>query len=250
MRDHQDQVLFRRQIQQFPGLAGPEHERSLAQDMLSCEESPFDIVVVRKVRGGHIDGIAGPEKILERLCLHLDAFATAEFAALVFVCRICRRELDVLDQPGFICETACDVAGPDHADPKRILVPEHCAGHTFSARQIDHLAILLKVVELSFPVRTDREDIHVVPDDIADLLPVEFLEDDLVRIAAVPDGLDPGHEAVVGVDLAPLDVEIVGRDTDYQIISKFFRPSQEVCVTLMEKVEGAVCDDFLHRIVF
>ena len=119
-------------------------------------------------------------------------------------------------------------------------------GNALGAREIDHLAVLVQVVELPLPVGSDGEDIDIILLDIIDLLPHIVLDDDLIGISGSFHGLDTLQDIIADVEFAATPVEAVARHTDNEVIAELSCPAKEVDVTLMEEVVGAVGDDFGH----
>lgn len=114
------------------------------------------------------------------------------------------------------------------------------------AREIDHLAVLVQVVELPLPIGPDGEDIDIILLDIVDLLPHIVLDDDLIGISGSFDGLDPLQDIITDVEFAAPPVETVAGHTDNEIVAELFCPAKEVDVTLVEEVVGAIGDNFDH----
>ncbi len=149
---------------------------------------------------------------------------------------------------GFRYEPAGYPAGTDDTDLADILrfLTELRAGNALGARKIDHLAVLVQVVELSLPVGPDGEDIDIILLDIVNLLPNIVLDDDLIGISGCFDGLDTLQDIIAHIEFPSPPVETVARHTDDEIVAELFCPAKEVDVTLMEEVVGAVGDDFGH----
>jgi len=149
---------------------------------------------------------------------------------------------------GFRDEPVGDPAGSDDANLADILClgTKLGAGDTHGTRQVDHLAVLVQVIELSHPVGPDGEDINVILLDIIDLLPYIVLDDHLIGIPGRLDGLHPLKHIVPDIELPPPPVEAVARHPDDQIIAELLRATKEVDVALVEKVVSTVCYYFDH----
>ena len=89
---------------------------------------------------------------------------------------------DTAHQLGFRNKPLRNPAGSNDSDPldSFILGPQHGAGNIFCTLQIYNLTIVLQVIKLSSPVRTDRKNIDFVFLDVTELLPGSFLNDDLI----------------------------------------------------------------------
>ena len=139
--------------------------RNLVEDVFAGLKRAFSIVVMGQVGRGNIDGIAPAHNL------------------------------------GFWYEPAGNPAGtddPNLADILRLRT-ELCAGDTLGAWQIDHLAVLIQVVELSLPVGPDSEDIDIILLDIVDLLTYIVFDDDLIGISGCFDVLDTLQDIVPDV---------------------------------------------------
>lgn len=96
------------------------------------------------------------------------------------------------------------------------------------------------------PVGPDGKDIHIILLDIFDLLPHIVLDDDLICKSGYFDGLDMLQDIIAHIEFTASPVETVARHANYEVIAELFCPAEEVDVTLMEEVVGAVGDDFGH----
>ena len=80
--------------------------------------------------------------------------------------------------------------------------------------------------------------------DIVNLLPHIVLDDDLIGISGCFDSLDTFQNIIADVELTASPVKAIARHANYEVIAEFFCPAEEVDVTSMEEVVGAVGDDF------
>ena len=89
---------------------------------------------------------------------------------------------DTAYQLGFRNKTLRNPAGSNDPDPLDtfILGPQHGAGNIFCSFQIYNFTIILQVIELSGPVRTDRKNVDFVFLDVTELLSGSFFNDDLI----------------------------------------------------------------------
>ena len=222
-------------------LLGTEDERNLAEDVLARLEGALGIVVMGQVGRGDIDGIDllhEGVKVIEGF----EAELMGKGVRLGFVGIEDGDDLRPAHDLGFRDEPACNPAGaynPNLADILCLLT-KLCAGNTLGARKIDHLAVLVQIVELPYPVGPDGKDIHVILLNIIDLLPHIVLDDHLIGIPGRLHGLDALQDIVPDIELPPSAVKAIARHPDDQIIAEFLRPSKEVNVTLVKEVVGAV----------
>ena len=221
----QHELLFVRQIHQLPAGGGGERERRFADHVSAGLERSFDVLVMLLRMSRDIDGV----DLVERV-------------PVLFV----RDAVDELHLPDELPAQAALAERADHE--LSLLRSEHRAGNALGARQIDHLAVFVEIVELADPVRAHREDIHVVAPDIVDLLAFVFLHDDLVRQARGLDGGDALDKRLLVVDLPSGFVIVVARDADDQIIAERLRPLQKPDMAVVQQVVGAVCDDLDHKL--
>ena len=110
------------------------------------------------------------------------------------------------------------------------------ARHALRARKVDDLAQLLELVELTCPVVTHDEDVHLVVADVAFLLRPFILRDDQIHTL---DALDDGRAVLVGDDrLLPLArVELVSRDTDDEAVAECGEAIQQIEVSDVEQIK-------------
>lgn len=215
--------------------------------MLAGLEGALGIVVMGQVRRGDIDGIDLLDegvKVVEGL----EAELMGKGVSLGFVGIEDGDDIGTTNYLGFRNEPAGDPARSDDPNLTDILrlLAELRAGDALGARKIDHLAVLVQIVELPHPVRPDGEDIHIILLDIIDLLPHIVLDDDLIGISGSFDGLDTFQDIVPDIEFSTSPVKAVARHTDNQIIAEFLRAAKEVDVTLVEEVVGAVSYYFSH----
>ena len=117
------------------------------------------------------------------------------------------------------------------------------------AIEVHYLAVLVQVIEVPAPVRPDSEDIHIVVADIIDFLAVVFLGYHLIGNAEGLHGLDAVHQRLLHINLAAVFVEVRGSDAHDQVVAQLLRPAQQVYVSVVQQVERAVGDDFLHSLI-
>ena len=79
------------------------------------------------------------------------------------------------------------------------------AGNILGTLQVHHITVILKVVKFAAPVRTKYQKIHLILDDIAELLPLVLLDDDLICKTGTAYILNPFQKAVP-VSYTHLDV--------------------------------------------
>ena len=130
-----------------------------------------------------------------------------------------------------------------------LLLAQHGRGDALGARQVDHLAVLVQVVEVAHPVAAHGEDVNVVLLYVVDLLPEVVLDDDLVGDARGADRLHALQHVVLHVELAALAVEVVVRHAHDEVVAQCLGATQQVDVALVQQVVGAVCDYFLHDVI-
>ena len=162
---------------------------------------------------------------------------------------ISRYNLHPVDKTRFWGKPLRHSSASENPDPYILLVflPEHSGRYTFRTWQINHLAELLKIIELSSPIRPYGEYIHIIFLNVIYLLPYIILNDYLVCISGVPDRLHAFQYIIPHIEFSPLAVETVISDTDNQVVSKFLGPTQQVYMPLMQQVVCAVCNYFFHR---
>ena len=54
------------------------------------------------------------------------------------------------------------------------------AGNILGTLQVHNITVILKVVKFAAPVRTKYQKVYLILDDIAELLPLVLLDDDLI----------------------------------------------------------------------
>ena len=123
------------------------------------------------------------------------------------------------------------------------------AGNALRAVEVHYLAVLVQVIEVPAPVRPDSEDIHVVVADVVDFLAVVLLRYHLIGDTEGLYGLDAIHQRLLHIDLAAILVEVRGSDAYDQVVAQLFCPAQQVYVSVVQQVERAVGDDFLHSLI-
>ena len=111
-------------------------------------------------------------------------------------------------------------------------------GDAFGAVQIDHLTKLTQIVELTFPVATNSEDVDVVTTDIVNLLTFVLLDNNLIGQTGGTNSLYAFHERLFHINLATGIVETIGSDAYYQIVAKGFSTFQQFDMTIVEVVIG------------
>ena len=123
------------------------------------------------------------------------------------------------------------------------------AGNALRTIEVHDLAVLVQVIEVPAPVRPDSEDIHVIVADVIDLLAVVLLRYHLVGDAEGLHGLDAVHQRLLHVDLAAVLVEVRGGNAHDQVVAQLLCPAQQVYMSVVQQVERAVGDDFLHSLI-
>ena len=102
-----------------------------------------------------------------------------------------------------------------------------CAGNAFCTWKIYDFAEFVQVVEFPFPVRADCEDVDAVYLDVIYLLTDIFLDYDFICITGISYGLDSFYEAVMCVQFATFQVEVVRGYSYNQIVSEFLGPLEK-----------------------
>src|SRR5699024_5450634 len=117
------------------------------------------------------------------------------------------------------------------------------------AREVDHLALPLEEVELPFPVVSDDEGVDVVARNVVRLLLPGRLRDHEVD---EPDRLEHPPALLPGVvaALALARVELVGGERHYQVVAKRSCTPEQLDVSVVEQIVGAVRDHSLHALTF
>lgn len=247
----EDEVVALREVVELAGFGAREDERDLAENMLAGLEGTLRIFVVSGVRGCDVYRINAFYEVVER-----GIGPQAEFAGKGFGSgRIGvqdRDDLGTADDLRLGDEPPRNTAGADNSDAECLLglLAELSAGDAFRTRKVDNLAILIQVIELPYPVRSDGEDIDIVFLDIINLLAGVVLNDNLVGKTRCLDSFDPLQDVVTDIEFATSLVKAIGSHTDDQVIAKFLRPPQQVDMSLMQQVVCSVSDDFYHRRCF
>lgn len=125
-------------------------------------------------------------------------------------------------------------------------LPKHRRADSLGSREVDDFAVFFEVIAFAGPVGAEDEGVDCVFLDVFDLLAGVALGDDEVGVAGGLNGGDALLEGVVDVGLAALEVPFGGGDSYDEIVAERLGAAEYVEVTFMQKVEGAVCDDFFH----
>ena len=245
----EDEVALLGDVVELEGFGLAERKGNFAQHMTAGKQAALGIVVVRKMRGGDIDGIDVGDELVE-VGKGIDAMLRGKGLSLSPIGIQDGYHLCPIHHLGFGHETMGDATTADDANAIDVLAlgTEHGAADAFGAGQIDDLAVFVEVVELAYPVAADGEDIDIVLLDIVDLLTEVVLDDDFVGIACGLDGLDSLEDVVAHVELAATAVEAVAGDTDDEIVAQLLGSAEEVDVSLMQEVVGAVGNDSCHML--
>lgn len=243
----EDEVVALREVVELAGFGAREDERDLAENVLTGLEGTFGVCVVRQVRGGDVDRFDAFDEVVES-GVRLQPEFSGEGVCCDRIGVQDRDDLGTADDLRLGDEPPRNTAGADNADAECLLglLAELSAGDAFRTRKVDNLAILIQVIELPYPVRSDGEDIDIVLLDIINLLAYIVLDDDLVSISRRLHGLNALQDIVPGVEFPTSLVERVTRNPDDQVITQLFRPPQQVDMPLMQQVVCSVCDDFYH----
>ena len=126
------------------------------------------------------------------------------------------------------------------------LSPQLRAGYIFGSFEVDDLTIVFEIVEFPTPVRTEYKHIDVIFEDIADLLALVLLYDDLICKSCLAHIFDPMEQAVTDIELASLNVIALTGHTDDQIVAQCPRPFQDVVMTAVKQVKGSISNHSFH----
>ena len=97
------------------------------------------------------------------------------------------------------------------------------AGNILGTLQVHHITVILKVVKFAAPVRTKYQKVYLILDDIAELLPLVLLDDDLICKTGTAYILNPFQKAVPHVQLTTLNIVALAGHAHDQIIAQCFR---------------------------
>ncbi len=247
----EDEVALLGDVVELEGFGLAEREGNFAQDVTTGHEAALGVVVVREMRGGDIDGIDVGDELVE-VGKGIDAMLRGEGFGLSPIGIEDGYHLCPIHYLGFGHETMGDATTADDAYAVDVLAlgTEHGATDAFGAGQIDDLAVFVEVVELALPIAADGEDVDIVLLDVVDLLTEVVLNDDFVGVACGLDGLDTLEDVVAHIELAATTVEAVAGDSDDEIVAQLLGSAEEVDVSLMQEVVGAVGNDFDHIMVY
>ena len=147
-------------------------------------------------------------------------------------------------------EPACYAACANDAHPINGLrsFTQHGRGYTLRARQINHLTILVQIVEVPHPVAADGKDVYVILLYVIYLLSYVVFNHNLVGITSCLHCFHALQHVVAHIQFATLTVEAVTSDTNYQIVAQLFCPPQQIDMPLVQQVVGTVCNYFLHSL--
>ena len=182
------------------GFLCTKDKRNLAEYMLAGLEGALGIVVMSQVGRGDIDGIDLLDEGAE-IVEGLEAELMGKGVSLSLVGIEDGDDIGPAHDLGFRDEPTGDPAGtddPDLADILRLFAKLR-AGDSLGARKIDHLAVLVQIVELPHPVGPDGKDIHIILLDIINLLPHIVLDDHLIGIPGRLHGLNALKDIVTDV---------------------------------------------------
>ena len=197
-----------------------EDKRDLAEDMLAGLEGTLGIVVMGQVGRGDIDGIDLLDEGVE-IVEGLEAELMGKGISLSRIGIEDSYDIGPAHDLGFRNEPTGNPARADDPNLADILclLTELRAGDSLGARKIDHLAVLVQIVELPHPVGPDGEDIHIILLDIIDLLPHIILDDNLIGIPGSLDGLNTFEDIVSDIEFTTAPVEAIARHPNNQIIA-------------------------------
>ena len=102
------------------------------------------------------------------------------------------------------------------------------------SRKIHHLTIFIQIIKFSSPIRTHRENIHIVPTNIINFLTLVFFHDDLIRKSCGTYSLNTLHQGLLYIDFSTGFIKIICRDTHDQIIPQCFCALQQPNVSVMK----------------
>ena len=124
--------------------------------------------------------------------------------------------------------------------------PYLSTGDAFRAIEVDNFTIIIQIIEMSTPIRTNCKNINVITLNIIDFLALVLLNDNLV---SKPRGSHAFHtlgKRLLYVDLSARAVKIVSSNTNNQIIAKLTSSLQKTNMTIVEHVVRTVCNYFHH----
>ena len=126
------------------------------------------------------------------------------------------------------------------------LTSQFGAGNILGPFQINHLAVVLKIIKLPAPVRSDNQKVNIILGDIAEFLSLIFLYNDLICKTCFPDILNPFQEAVLNIQLTAFNIITLAGDSHDQIISQLSCPLQNIIMSLMEQIKSTISNDSFH----
>ncbi len=120
------------------------------------------------------------------------------------------------------------------------------AGYAFGAFQINHLTVILQIVKMSVPVRSDGKNIYIIAPDIINFLPLVFFYDDLVGQSRGAHRLNALHEGLLHIDFSTGLVEVVCGYTDDQIVPQCLGALEQANVAIVQQIVGSVSNYSRH----
>ena len=138
------------------------------------------------------------------------------------------------------------IIGHDSDAVDRPLTSQLCAGNILGTLQIYNVTVILEIVEFTLPVRAQNKTVHIIFNNIADLLPLVLFYDDLICKTCFPHVFNSFQQTVFDIQLTPLNVIAFTGDSYDQIISQFSGSLQDIIMPLMKQIESAISNDFFH----
>ena len=102
------------------------------------------------------------------------------------------------------------------------LAPKLGAGNVLGPLQILHIAVILQVIKFAPPVRAEHKQIHLVLNNITELLSLILFYDNLVGKTGAPHVLNSFQKTVAHIQLAALNVITLAGYAHDQIIAQCF----------------------------
>lgn len=158
-----------------------QHHRLFTDDVFPVLQRGLDIAVMRFVGRGDIDRVHVVVKILN-IPVRVEIPLLGEFQCADRVRVVDTLHFDAADAARLAHKAARNASRADDADAldAALFRAEHRTGDVLGSLEVDDLAMVFQIVELSFPVGADRENVDMVLLDVAEFLAYGFLDDNLV----------------------------------------------------------------------
>ena len=236
-----------RQAEQLPAFPFRHGNRRLADHMNPLVQGKPDLL---RVHGGMRRDV-NRVHLLQQLAVILRADAQRiVIHQIPAIRRADSDNINPVDIGAFLAEFSHKMGFPHKAEAQIPLSRTDLrGGNPLRAGQIDHTAVIVEIVELSYPIRTDGENIHLIFPDIINLLSFVLLHNHHIGDAERFYRFHPLDQRLLNVDLPARFIKVIRSNPDYKVIAQRFRALQKPYVTVMQQVKCPVSDYFYHTVL-